>query len=62
MPGEQSHTIWCLVKGDLVATPVRVTETADIDHLKEAIREKYNIRVTSNRMVLWKVKIFHAQA
>ncbi|KAF8350347.1 hypothetical protein F5887DRAFT_1069378 [Amanita rubescens] len=55
MSGEQGRTIWCLVKGDLVAIPVGVIESANINHLKEAIREKCNIRVTSNRMVLWKL-------
>jgi hypothetical protein len=60
MQGEQTLEVWCLVDLHHLPAPVRVTESADIDHFKEAIKEKFDLSVSTSRLVLWKVRIFYA--
>jgi hypothetical protein len=62
MPGEQTRTLWCIVHPDQAPAPVRVPESADIDYFKEAIKEKFDIHVSTSRLVLWKVRILYRQA
>ncbi len=63
MSEEQSRTVWCLVDLERSPAPVRVPgDAADVDYLKEAIRDKCEIRAASYRVVLWKVSSTHKHA
>jgi spore maturation protein CgeB len=63
MQGEQTLEVWCLVGLHHLPALVRVTsKSADIDHFKEAIKEKFDLSVSTSRLVLWKVRIFCQQA
>ena len=61
MPGEQRYTLWCLVELEHSPAPVTVVGSATVDRLKEAIRDKFDVEVTSSDMDLWKVRIFYTQ-
>ena len=59
MPGEQTRILWCLDDPDHAPAPVRVPESADIDYLKEVIKEKFGLHdVSTSRLVVWKVRIY----
>jgi len=63
MPGEQTRTLRCLVDHDPAPFGVTVYDSVNIDHLKDAIKEKKVLRdVDASSLMLWQVRIFYRPA
>jgi hypothetical protein len=54
MPGEHTHTLWCLVDHDPAPFEVTVSDSVKIDLLKDAIKEKKVLHdVDASSLMLW---------